>query len=137
MISDNCTMFQATANTIRQLRYSTSIRPTQPWYRADTQASLWERLIGHTKTSIKKVLITYDTLQTVITEEESLKNDRPLTYVRCSQPITTYSIVFVIRTTCNITSFTLLGKMQESRWHDVFVPIPQDNGPHQPNNQGL
>ena len=54
-----------------------------PWY-----GGWWERLIGITKRTLKKILgralVDLETLQTVVTEVESILNDRPLTYVSSS-----------------------------------------------------
>ena len=51
-----------------------------PWY-----GGFWERLIGLTKSTLKKVLgrtfISLISLQTIIVEIEAVLNDRPLTYV--------------------------------------------------------
>ena len=51
-----------------------------PWFRG-----FWERLIGLTKTSLKKVLgrahVTLATLETMVVEIEAVLNDRPLTYL--------------------------------------------------------
>ena len=51
-----------------------------PWY-----GGFWERLIGLTKTVLKKVLgrsfITFEALQTLAVEIEAVLNDRPLTYL--------------------------------------------------------
>ena len=51
-----------------------------PWY-----GGFWERLIGLTKTSLKKILgrryVSMETLQTIVTEIEAVINDRPLTHV--------------------------------------------------------
>ena len=53
---------------------------TSPLY-----GGFWERLIGLTKTVIRKVLgrsfITLEALQTLVAENESVLNDRPLTYL--------------------------------------------------------
>lgn len=53
--------------------------------RAPLFCGTWERLIGLTKATIKKVpgrsCVTYETLQTVITEIEAMINNRLLTYV--------------------------------------------------------
>ena len=50
-----------------------------PWY-----GGFWERLIGLTKTTLKKVLgrtfISLINLQTIVVEIEAILNDRPLTY---------------------------------------------------------
>ena len=51
-----------------------------PWF-----GGFWERLIGLTKTSLKKTLgrtyATLESLQTIVVEIEAHLNDRPLTYV--------------------------------------------------------
>ncbi|XP_052233274.1 uncharacterized protein LOC127846138 [Dreissena polymorpha] len=98
MISDNGTTFVGAANQIKNLFASEKIhtelsrRGTEwrfsikraPWY-----GGWWERLIGGTKTFIKKVLgrsyVDFHTLSTVITEIEAVKNDRPLTYISTAQ----------------------------------------------------
>ena len=50
-----------------------------------TCSLVWERLIGLTKLTLKKVLgrafTTLNSLQTIIVEIEAILNDRPLTYV--------------------------------------------------------
>ncbi|XP_060575018.1 uncharacterized protein LOC132732552 [Ruditapes philippinarum] len=94
MISDNATTFNAAANTIQQLMRSTAVNDAlhshgtelrfipkrAPWF-----GGWWERLIGLTKSTIKKVLgrsfISYESLQTIVTEIEGIMNDRLLTYV--------------------------------------------------------
>ena len=98
MLSDNATTYQAAANQIRRLCSSQNLqtvltqRDTQwqfipkraPWY-----GGMWERLIGVAKTTLKKTLgrtsTDLQTLQTVITEVESIMNDRPLTVVSSSR----------------------------------------------------
>ena len=56
------------------------ITKRSPWH-----GGFWERLIGLTKTTLKKVIgrnrIAADELRTVITDIEAALNDRPLTYV--------------------------------------------------------
>lgn len=51
-----------------------------PWY-----GGFWERLIGLTKTTLKKVLgrtfVSLTALQTITVEIEAILNNRPLTYV--------------------------------------------------------
>ena len=51
-----------------------------PWH-----GGFWERLIGITKTAIKKALgrrhVSLSTLETIIIEIEVILNDRPLTFV--------------------------------------------------------
>ena len=94
VISDNASMYLSAAEELKQLFQSPSLKKAfsnrgiewkfipkrAPWY-----GGFWERLIGMTKTVIKKVLgrarINLIALQTLVTEIEAVLNDRPLTYV--------------------------------------------------------
>ena len=94
MISDNASTYLAAANELNDLFRSPSlsnalskkgvtwrfIPKRAPWY-----GGFWERLIGLTKSSLKKVLgrtfATLSTIQTIIIEIEGILNDRPLTYI--------------------------------------------------------
>ena len=94
VISDNASTYLSAANELKKLFDSTTIRQTfsrqgvkwkfipkrAPWY-----VGFWERLIGLTKTALKKMLgrasINLITLQTIIVETEAILNDRPLTYI--------------------------------------------------------
>ena len=93
-MSDNGTTFTAAANTLHNLMRSATLQDVlhnqgtewrfipkrAPWF-----GGWWERLIGLTKTTIKKVLgrsfVSYEILHTLVTEIEGVMNDRPLTYV--------------------------------------------------------
>jgi len=93
MISDNASTYLAAANEIEQLVNSATVQDVlrnrgttwkfipkrAPWY-----GGFWERLIGLTKMTLKKVLrrtfISLPGLQTVVTEIEAVLNDRPITY---------------------------------------------------------
>ena len=93
VMSDNACTFISASEEIRQLCNSETLRETlstqgiewqfitkrAPWF-----GGWWERLIGLTKTCLKKILgkalVDLETLQTVVTEIESILNDRPLTY---------------------------------------------------------
>ena len=88
--SDNATNFQSSASTIRQLMESEAvsnfcahqgiqwrfITKRSPWH-----GGFWERLIGLTKTTLKKVIgrnrISADELRTVITDVEVLSTTAP------------------------------------------------------------
>jgi hypothetical protein len=101
MVSDNATTYLAAAQEIKKLMNSEEIQKFManhrvqwkfipkraPWY-----GGFWERLIGLTKTAIKKVLgrarITLEELTTLVTEVEAMLNDRPLTYVNDCDPLT-------------------------------------------------
>ena len=94
MISDNASTYEAAANELEKLINSDKmsealckmgiqwkfIPKRAPWY-----GGFWERLIGLTKTVLRKVLgkafVTLPVLQTLIVEVEAVLNDRPLTYV--------------------------------------------------------
>ena len=94
VISDNASTYLSAAEELKQLFQSPSLKKAfsnhgiewkfipkrAPWY-----GGFWERLIGMTKTVIKKVLgrarINLIALQTLVTEIEAVLNDRPLTYV--------------------------------------------------------
>ena len=93
MISDNASTFQSAAREIEKMINSPTLnehlnkRGTMwqfipkraPWY-----GGFYERLIGLTKTTLKKVLgrtfISLIALQTIVVEIEAILNDRPITY---------------------------------------------------------
>nr|XP_006815894.1 PREDICTED: uncharacterized protein LOC102809802 [Saccoglossus kowalevskii] len=94
MVSDNASTYLSAAEELRKLFDSPDVRTylankrvqwsfipkRAPWF-----GGFWERLIGITKTSIKKVLgrayVTFDELNTIVTEVESVLNDRSITYL--------------------------------------------------------
>ena len=94
MISDNTSTYQSAAKELEKMFSSATfseqlmkqgttwqfIPKRAPWY-----GRFWERLIGLTKTTLKKVLgrtfISLITLQTLVVEIEAVLNDRPLTYI--------------------------------------------------------
>ena len=93
MISDNASTFQSAAKEIEKMLNSPTLNEhlnkrgtvwqfipkRAPWY-----GGFWERLIGLTKTTLKKVLgrtfISLIALQTIVVEVEAILNDRPITY---------------------------------------------------------
>ena len=94
MLSDNALTYIAAARDLEQLFSSPKLEGAlnsrgikwqftpkrAPWY-----GGFWERLVGLTKTTIKKVLgrsfITLEALQTLTVEIEAVLNKRPLTYL--------------------------------------------------------
>ena len=94
MLSDNASTYLAAAEELKILFESDVIKEAlgrqgvdwqfipkrAPWY-----GGFWERSIGLTKQAIRKTLgrtfISFDQLQTVVIEIESMLNDRPLAYV--------------------------------------------------------
>ncbi|XP_070541625.1 uncharacterized protein [Ptychodera flava] len=94
IVSDNASTYMSAADEIRKIVESRQVQrhminnrvewlfipKRAPWF-----GGFWERLIGLTKTAIKKVLgrarITLDELTTVVAEVETMLNERPLTYV--------------------------------------------------------
>ena len=94
LISDNASTFLSANNELKELFESHALKETLAregieWQfipkRAPWCGGVWERLIGLTKSSIKKVLgrvaVNLCTLQTIVVEVEAILNDRPLTYV--------------------------------------------------------
>jgi len=93
MISDKASTFESAAEELKKLFNSRELMDTlstkgvrwqfipkrAPWY-----GGFWERLIGMTKTVVRKVLgrsfITLEALQTLTVEIEAVLNDRPLKY---------------------------------------------------------
>ena len=116
MISDNASTYQSAADELTKLLDSSQlmselgnrgiewkfIPKRAPWY-----GGFWERLIGLTKLSLKKVLgktnITLDELQTITVETEAVLNDRPLTYVSSeiddAEPLTPSHLLYGRRIT--------------------------------------
>ncbi|XP_071138753.1 uncharacterized protein [Mytilus edulis] len=105
MMSDNALTFKAASNEISRLCNSRKVKENIQNYgiewkfipnRAPWFGGMWERMIGLTKTSLKKVLgrahVNDETLRTVLTEIEATLNDRPVTYIstdiRDPEPLT-------------------------------------------------
>ena len=93
-ISDNASTYLSAAEELTELFQSQSLKESLSrqginWQfipkRAPWHGGFWERLIGLTKTALKKVLgrasLDLTTLQTIIVEIEAILNDRPLTHV--------------------------------------------------------
>jgi len=116
MISDNATTYQAAAEELKEQLTSSKLKQAlakegvtwkfipkrAPWY-----GGFWERLIGLTKTSLKKVLgrssVDLTTLQTIVVEIEAILNDRPLTHLSSDlddeQPLTPSHLLYGRRIT--------------------------------------
>ena len=111
MISDNASTYQAAADELKQLFSSPLLSDAlsqrgidwkfipkrAPWF-----GGFWERLIGLTKLSLKKILgrtfTTLPVLQTLVIEVEAMLNDRPLTYLSSDitdpQPLTPSHLIY-------------------------------------------
>ena len=111
IITDNAMTFIGASNEIKDIFQSQNIQgqiadlgiewkfiPNRaPWY-----GGFWERLIGITKSALKKVLgkalVDMETLCTVVTEVEMIMNDRPLTYtssdINDTEPLTPSHLMF-------------------------------------------
>ena len=94
VISDNATTYQTAATELRELFKSPDVKQyfankrvewsfipkRAPWF-----GGFWERMIGLTKTNMKKVLgrafVSLDELNTIVAEIESTLNDRPITFL--------------------------------------------------------
>jgi transposase InsO family protein len=116
LISDNASTYQSAAEELLKLLKSPllethlSNRAVQwrfipkraPWY-----GGFWERLIGLTKITLKRVLgrasVQLSELQTIVVEIEAILNDRPLTFVSSNiedeQPLTPSHLLYGRRIT--------------------------------------
>ncbi|XP_053388629.1 uncharacterized protein LOC128551740 [Mercenaria mercenaria] len=111
IMSDNATTFHASSRYVHELfqdervQHNLTTRGIEWKFipkRAPWHGGWWERLIGLTKETLKKVLgrsfVTYQTLSTVVTEIEAILNDRPLTYVTSDssdpEPLTPSHLMF-------------------------------------------
>ena len=116
MISDNASTYLSAAEELTELFQSQSLKESPskqgvnwqfipkraPWY-----GGFWERLIGLTKTTLKKVLgrasVDLTTLQTITVEIEAILNDRPLTHVSSNvideEPLTPAHLLYGRRIT--------------------------------------
>ncbi|XP_074645858.1 uncharacterized protein LOC141902118 [Tubulanus polymorphus] len=94
LISDNGSTFIGANNDLKRIFKSLHVsdfmsRKRVDWQfitkRAPWQGGFWERLIGLTKSALKKILgltsVSFLEFSTIITEVECMLNDRPLTYV--------------------------------------------------------
>ena len=94
MLSDNASTYLAAVDELNELFSCKTLlevlsRKGVTWKfipkRAPWFGGFWERLVGLTKASLKKVLgrsyVSLLDLQTIIVEIEAILNDRPLTYV--------------------------------------------------------
>ena len=95
--SDNAKTFIKTDNLLREIWSKISRSEVQQFFtknnitwkfiipRASWWGGFWERMVRSVKTPLKKILgkscLTYEEIQTVLTEIEAVINARPLTYV--------------------------------------------------------
>ena len=114
MFSDNAANFVGSAKTLQNISNDDDFykRYRVKWnfiiQRAPWRGGVWERLVGMTKNSLKKVvgksLITLEELNTIIVQIESRLNDRPLTYIcddnRDQSPLTPSHLIFGRRIIC-------------------------------------
>ena len=98
MVSDNASTYLSAADELHSLMLSPEVKrelgkggvtwkfisKRAPWW-----GGFWERMVGHTKSALKKVPgrrhVSLLTLETVIVEIEAVLNDRPLTFVSSEQ----------------------------------------------------
>jgi len=117
IVSDNASTYLSAADELRSLIHSPEVKKElgkrgvswkfipkrAPWW-----GGFWERMVGLTKTALKKVLgrrhVSLATLETVITEIEAALNDRPLTFVATEhgelEPLTPAHLLHGRRITC-------------------------------------
>ena len=135
MLSDNASTYEAAANELEKLINSDKMSESlctmgikwqfipkrAPWY-----GGFWERLIGLTKTALRKILgrafVTLPILQTLIVEIEAVLNDRPITYVASDlndlEPLTPSHLLYGRRIT------TLPHKIMDDEVDDPTYGAP-------------
>ena len=117
MMSDNGSTYLSATSELRSLMESPTVkeelgRRSVSWRfipkRAPWFGGFWERLIGLSKSAIKKVLgrrhVSLLTLETITVEVEATLNDRPLTFVSSElgdpEPLTLAHLLHSRRITC-------------------------------------
>ena len=117
MISDNGSTYLSAAEELKSMMELPEIKEQlsrrgvtwkfipkrAPWY-----GGFWERLVGVTKTAIKKTLgrrhVSLRTLEAIVVEIEAVVNDRPLTFVPSEaddpEPLTPSHLLHGRRITC-------------------------------------
>ena len=123
LYSDNATNMVAAAKTLEQISRTDSVRNFLTenqieWRfitpRASWHGGMWERLIGMTKDTLKKVIgkscLTPIELETLVTQIEMKLNTRPLTYTSSDlddlQPVTPSQLMLGF----NLTEFPIILK---------------------------
>ncbi|XP_053403036.1 uncharacterized protein LOC123546131 [Mercenaria mercenaria] len=131
IMSDNALTYISTAKLLKTEILGTYgitwkfIPQHAPWY-----GGWWERLIGVTKTSIKKVLgkslVSLEVLQTIVTEVECIVNDRTLTHISTDptdeEPLTPSHLLYGRRITSPV-----LPRRSRSHSRRHFPTILQTN----------
>lgn len=128
-ISDNAKTFKSASREVKKitrseevLRYLTNNRVTWRFIvdRAPWWGGFWERMVKTVKQSLKKAVgrttLTYDELNTILIEVESIVNARPMTYVyddneSVSYPLTPSHLIYgrKITSTPNSSHFEVIS----------------------------
>ncbi|XP_076037347.1 uncharacterized protein LOC143022849 [Oratosquilla oratoria] len=131
-VSDNAANFGATNRLLRELKEEPSIdeflthhhsswtfiTPLAPW-----QGGMYERLVGITKSNLKKALYkhtpTYDEFRTLCQEVECVVNNRPLTYVDTEEdtPLTPNHLMY--GRTIALSPQVQLTELNDPDYHDA------------------
>ena len=135
LLSDNAKTFKSSSKEIRNIvgsreisSYLTSCRVTWKFIveRAPWWGGFWERMVQLVKRSLRKAIgrttLTFDQLNTVLIEVESIVNSRPLTYIYddvegVSYPISPSHLVYGRRITNRPNDETF----EVSSTHDTLV----------------
>ena len=136
MISDNGSTYLSAAEGLRSLIESPTVkeelgRRSVSWRfipkRAPWFGGFWERLIGLSKTAIKKVLgrrhVSLLILETITVEIEATLNDRPLTFVSSElgdpEPLTPAHLLHGRRITCLPYELVEMDELTDSSYREA------------------
>ena len=136
MISDNGSTYLSAAEELRSLMESPTVkeelgRRSVSWRfipkRAPWFGGFWERLIGLSKTAIKKVLgrrhVSLLILETIIVEIEATLNDRPLMFVSSElgdpEPLTPAHLLHGRRITCLPYELVEMDELTDSSYREA------------------
>ena len=128
LISDNAKTFRSSVTDIRRITHSDEVLQfladkqitwdfiveKAPWW-----GGFWERLVKSVKLPLRKVIgkasLSYDELQTILTEIETIVNSRPITYVYDDEESLSYAL-----TPCHLIYGRRIATLPNNRHYEII-----------------